>query len=77
MREKGPLTEVSAFNFEGHFGDLRFVVVPGTPSIGKQIIEALYLKVLRSAQHHYCFKRGHVSMGETTKGNDEYVSVTK
>jgi hypothetical protein len=75
LREKGPLTECSAFPFEGHFGELRFLVVPGTQSIGKQLIEGLYLRVLRDVRAHYCFKKGRTTMRETDRGTYNTISI--
>ena len=63
MRAHGPLTETSAFAFEGFYGEMCKAFAPGTQSAMRQIMEKIYIK--RSLQHHCCENTVYFSENDT------------
>ena len=63
IRDHGPLTLTSAFDFESFYGEMRSAFAPGTQSPLKQIFQQIFLK--RTIGHHCCEASIHYSSKET------------
>ena len=51
VRNLGPLTDTSTFCFEDYFSELKRSFSPGTPSIGKQILNSFFFRRCQEKSH--------------------------
>ena len=69
VRELGPITETSAYCYEGHYNVLKRSYRAGTPSTGQQ---ALKNSLLATKYHHKCVRRRRLTAKKTQRTDDTY-----